>query len=117
MSEIKMSISIKDTKCFETLLKLLEDNFKDLPKIVQDGLKVISDPLNKELTPADFQKLTKNIEGEYSDSIDEKILITKVNIALKTITYIKRFELIDKEREMILEHFWVKKGDTIIWEW
>ena len=115
--EIKMNIEVKELPLIKDLFKLLEDNFKDLPKNVQDGLRNLQNPLNEDLTPYDFQKEIGNIDGYISQSIDEKYLIVSVNIGLKRIKYILKGESQLAEKEMKLDTFWIKKGDTIIWEW
>jgi len=121
-SKLEIKINITDTGLFKNLVELLEEHFDDLPIELQDSLKELSNPLNKNLTADDFIEASKDIDGEFSHSVDEIDNILYVNIGLKKIYYLAKNNdgIYDKKSnptELELNHFWCKKGNTIIWEW
>lgn len=113
--EAKIELEVKDIEPVKSLLKLLEDNFKDLPKAVQDGLREINEPEIKIewLTPTDFLLALRKSVGDISHSYTEGTEITRISISSKKIEVLG----VPENKIIDLEHFWIKKGDTIIWEW
>jgi len=109
MAKMEMQIEIKDLEPVKSLIKVLAKKYDDLPNELQEALRVVMDRDAMDYTSDDFEKDTKDINGEVTTSlIDVKII--KVN------KHSKKVYLMDGTVQEH-EHFWIRKGKKIIYEW
>lgn len=82
----------------------------------------------KDLGVCDFKEATMHLSEELpvTSSIGNDFIIMKINIPLKRIYGFnkktndnggKYLDTDSGEKHIDVEHFWIKKGNTIIWEW
>lgn len=117
-----IKIELSNIEDFKNLVLLLEKHFQDLPQELKDSIEDIEENGLSDLDSSDFSIATMHLEknSKVTSSLSDDIYVIRINKVLKRVYYLekdKNGNIIFDEKHKELDSFWIKKGDSVIWEW